>query len=493
MSSMVTSPRVSFARLGKRLGLWGIPVGLLALAGLCLAILAGRDQPALVPPPIKLANVEVLTIQLRDYRETLELPARLIAEQVATLSAETTGRLDRWLVAEGERVTSGQVVAEINADELQASLAELQAGRAAAEAGIAVAASQIEAAAAGQSQALASLQAAKLAWEAGQADFEFRRREFERVRQLHDQQAASAAELDAATNALTQGRLRAEQAGQAVAMAEQAQLAAAAEQARAAATVELAKRQLAQVDKSIERLRVQLDKTQIKAPFAGRIDQRLAETGEWLAPGTAVVRLYDNSRMRAVVNVGDRYVPFLDRDNLAVSTFIELAMPGAVRDLHARIILPGMPKLTGGVYSEIEMDADLVRVAQASDPLSNTYQVELQIANPGEALRQGIIVRARIDFLVYPQALVVPLRSLAVTDSGTRVLVAESRADGDYASVRSIEPLSIQQDTLLVRGELAGGERLIIAGGKGLVDGERVNVLVADGVLAGDAPATAGE
>ena len=82
-----------------------------------------------------------------------------------------------------------------------------------------------------------------------------------------------------------------------------------------------------------------------------------------------------------------------------------------------------------------------------------------------------------------PQAVVIPVRAVQVTETGPRVLVAERSGGGSVARVRDIEPGSVSEDDLLVLKGLKEGDRLIVAGWKGLVDGEELNVVVEDGAL----------
>jgi hypothetical protein len=75
------------------------------------------------------------------------------------------------------------------------------------------------------------------------------------------------------------------------------------------------------------------------------------------------------------------------------------------------------------------------------------------------------------------------LRAVQVADIGPRVLVLEKRKGKDIAVVRNIEPVSIKDDLILVGTGVKAGDRLVIAGGKGVINGEEVNVIVEDGEL----------
>jgi membrane fusion protein (multidrug efflux system) len=290
--------------------------------------------------------------------------------------------------------------------------------------------------------------------------------------------------VDAAENTLTQRRLAVGRAEEALARARVAVASAQVQITEAAAARDLAQGRVAEAQAAIASLNVTLKKAKLRAPVSGTLEEHLAEPGEVLAPGTPIARIYDLSHVRAVVNVPDRYVPFLDATNPAVKNYIAHAMPGAEQAVKASVVLPGLPKLTGGAYEGLELAAEVDRIAQAADPLSNTFVVELRLPNPQGALKEGMIVNARIAFLRYGAAVTIPIRAVQVSDAGPRVLVVEERDGTTRAFVRDIEPISIQEDTLLVGSGVAPGDRLVIAGGKGVMNGEEVNVVIADGVVA---------
>lgn len=292
------------------------------------------------------------------------------------------------------------------------------------------------------------LQAARAAAE---VERRFAERELERIRELAEDGIASDSDLDQAENRF-----------------EQAEVA------------------LRRVDRQLDVLDVSIDKAVVRAPFAGRLDAQLVEPGAVVAPGAPLGRIYDRSHCRVQVDVPDRYIPFLETDNDAVREYVRLAMPGGRQDIEAHFTVPGLPKLTGGKHRGVRVPAKVRRIAQAADKASNTFRVELRFENPGGAFREGLLGMAEIQFLVYPDAIVVPLRAIRVTDDGPRAVVVEEEDGKDLAAVRNIEPISIQADQVLVRDGLKAEERLVVSGGKGVVHGEEVRVLVSDGKVRTD-------
>jgi len=480
-----TTVRGEPRRPRRRLGVWAIPAGVLGLAVGIIVYGVVRTPPAPPPRPKKLAAVEVATVRPRPYREALILPARVEADRVGEVSPEFSGKLARWRVAEGELVRRGDVVAEFDTASLRASLDELAARRRSAELSRDRARLGLDAAEVGLANARKDVQVRELALRSAEATLDLARTDHGRASRLVEEKVLDQARLDAARNTLTQAEVGVGQAREAVESAGLAVKGAEVRVEEAKAALAQGGAAIAEIDASVESLQVQIEKSLLRAPVAGYLEQHLAEPGEVVDRGEVVARLYDLGHLKAVVQVPDRYVPFLAPDNPAAAEYIRLNRPDARQEVRASLVLPGLPKLTGGETQGLEFPAEIARVSQAADPQSNTFVVELRLPNPSGALRHGVIARAVLEYLFYPAAIVVPVRAVQVTDAGPRVLVAETRDGHTFASVRDIQPASVRDDEVLLLSGLSGGERLIVAGWKGLVDGEEVSVVVADGEVLG--------
>ena len=469
------------ARRSKAIATWGLTFLLSAATVTLIAIAANKRPPPLLKSPRVLANVEVMHVTPQEHRESLVLPARIEADRHADISSELSGRLQEWRVDEGARVTAGQVVALLNTDELRAQLGVLEAQRDSARKAADVSLRQVEAAQVALKKAEKDAAALTLELESAQADLVFAQKDHARIQSLTAESIAAQVDLDATTNRLTQAELEVAKSKDAIERGVVSVEASRIDRSQAEASQALAQARVKEAESNIDSVRVALGKTELRAPFDGRLEEYLVEVGEVVSHGTPVARVYDLEYVRAAIDVADRYVAFLDATNPAVADYIAAAMPGAKQDIRASVIIPGPPKLTGGAHAGIELQADVYRIAQSADALSNTFRVELRVRNPSEALKHGMIGRARIDYLSYPGAIVIPLAAVQVTDTGPRALVVEQRDGSSVASVRDIEPLSIDGRWLLVGQGLKSGDCLVVAGGKGVVDGEQVSVIVVDG------------
>ena len=138
---MNPSPRVPGAQRGNRRRLAGRASSLAMVVGL-VAVLGGLFALGLWPKwhALQLAQAEagkdelpaVIYVPVRrgHSKADLTLPATLYAMQEATIYARTNGYLKRWLVDIGDKVKAGQVLAEIEAPEVDRELEQAHAARA---------------------------------------------------------------------------------------------------------------------------------------------------------------------------------------------------------------------------------------------------------------------------------------------------------------------------------------------------------------------------
>ena len=190
-------------------------------------------------------------------RERDDLPAGLVSANGRTeaeridIAAKFPGRLDAVLVREGEMVEAGDVVAVLDAAEVDARLREAEAIVRQTEEGLNEA-----------NAVLAQRESERI----------FAERELHRAEQLAERGHTAAETVDLR---------RAEHATAVAAVAS-----ARAGIARAKASIEAARA-------TVERIAADRDEHFLRAPRAGRVQYRLAETGEIVAAGGRVISLLD--------------------------------------------------------------------------------------------------------------------------------------------------------------------------------------------------------
>jgi HlyD family secretion protein len=268
--------------------------------------------------PIALVAVAVLAGWL--YYALTNRPRELVLTGIVTaddviVSAEVQGRLQELLVAEGDPVTRGQLLARIQPQEWKADVAfyadsERQSAAQVAEAEAAL--RYQDAQTNNQTrQAEANLAAARARVVQGQADLESTRLNFQREESLYRGGIESAQAYDQARTAYDGAKAhvdalrKQEQAAEAaVALAQQN-----AEQVTARrAALEANRHQLAAMGAQKDKAQVHLDYTEIHAPIDGVVDVRAARPGEVVSPGKAIVTLIDPDNLWVRADVEESYI-----------------------------------------------------------------------------------------------------------------------------------------------------------------------------------------
>lgn len=219
----------------------------------------------------------------------------------AVLGFQVPGRIERIVVAEGARVETGDILATLDASELDARVRSADAQAAAAHARLRELQSGFRSEEVAQGEA--TLRAAqRRATEA--------RTEYERATRLFDGGAISARQRDQAQTMLEVATSDLQRASEQLDILKSG---AREEQILAQRAV------AAQADAQVDQLRATLEQATILAPFTGIVAIRHREPGETVAPGVAVVTLR---------NPADRwvrvYVPEADFGRVSIGTPAEI-------------------------------------------------------------------------------------------------------------------------------------------------------------------------
>ena len=107
-----------------------------------------------------------------------------------------------------------------------------------------------------------------------------------------------------------------------------------------------------------------------------------------------------------------------------------------------------------------------------ADPSTRTYLIKVLVKNSNSILRPGMIVRAHLIRRELEEAIAVPFFTIIDREEGKAVFVVE---DG-VARTRLIRYGTFEKGLVEVQHGLNVGDKLIIVGQRGLVDGQKVEV-----------------
>ena len=228
--------------------------------------------------------------------------------------------------------------------------------------------------------------------------------------------------------------------------------------ARARAEVDAARAAVARAERDLAR-------TEIRAPYDGRVLARNVDVGQVVMPGTALGSLYATDAVLVPLPVPDDELAWLD---------VPLA-PGAPA---------GPPVILRARFGgrERRWKGRIVRTGGQIDPKSRMVRLVARVDRPfvpgGAPLAPGMFVRAEIPGKLLPRAARLPRVALRGEDT---VLVVDEES---RVRIRKVEVLRRERDSVLVGEGLADGERIAITPLEIVTDGMRVEVAGNGGELA---------
>jgi len=333
----------------------------LALLAVVGAVAWFAAQRALGP------KVEVVLPARREVVQTVVSSGRVLSPAEVSLGSQLGGLVRAVRAREGERVTAGQVLVELDDRELSTQVEQ-------ARAGVLVASTRVgqlrtvSARVAGESvrQAQANLRAAETTWE--------------RQRTLFRSGAIAATELESAQRAVDVARSQ----------LQSAQIASAGSSAGGGdARVAVAGR--VQAEAALRVAEARLAQSRVVAPAAGVIMSRSVEPGDVVTPGRALLVLLRD---------GDT----------------ELSMTPDERNL-ADLRLGQRAVASAEAFPDRPFPAEVSYIAPTIDALRGTVEVKLRVPTPPPFLRPSMTVSVEVEVARHPNALSLPPD--AVRDAAT--------------------------------------------------------------------------
>jgi HlyD family secretion protein len=375
------------------------------------------------------APVRIATAQRSAIRRIITARAILFPANQAVVMPKLSAPVREFFVNRGDHVRKGQLLAQLENNDLKASAMEARGMVDEAEAGYhnTTAATLPEE----MTRAQSEVQSAREALDAAQRLYESRK-------QLLDQGALPRRQVDEANVAFVQARAQYEIASKHLDSLQQTGKEAGTRQAQA------------QVDAARGRymnVQAQLEYSKITSPLGGVVTDRPMYAGEMASPSTPLLTVMDISHVIARADVPADRLKYIKVGNEATITASDSSA-----ELHGKVTV----------------------ISPALDANSTTAEVWVQASNPGEAIKPGSSAQVSIVAETVSDAIVIPPAGILPTDEGP-VKVLIFGADS-LAHERSIETGIRQSDKVQILKGVEEGEKVIIVGGLGLKDKSKVRI-----------------
>lgn len=204
---------------------------------------------------------------------------------------------------------------------------------------------------------------------------------------------------------------------------------------------------------SVNRLKAQLEKTVVRAPFSGIIDEVFTEEGEVVSPG--------QNRLFQLVNLSDMYIKaevpesYLNHIGKGTEVFVDISSLNK------------------------DFEGKIRRVGNTINPNNRSFTIEVAIPNEQGKIKPNQIATLKLNDYTAENAIVVPENALLKNAKGESVVfVIEEETGENEAKARRVivETGYSYKDMVEITSGLEPQQTLILEGAKNLRDGQKVKI-----------------
>ena len=214
-----------------------------------------------------------------------------------------------------------------------------------------------------------------------------------------------------------------------------------------------AKTQFESAEKAVDALSLQAEKSVVRAPFDGTVDQIFKEPGTIVAPGMG-------SELFRVVNIDEVYVevdvPETHITSISEGSKVQVSLPAIGENISAKI----------------------ARVSKVINPSNRSFTVEIPLKNKSGFIRPNLMASVAINDYSNQSAIMIPQSVVSENAEGQQYCFAlEKSADGYVAKRLIIETGKTSEDFIEVLDGVENGALLITEGAKKVSDNQPVKWL----------------
>ena len=205
----------------------------------------------------------------------------------------------------------------------------------------------------------------------------------------------------------------------------------------------------------LRKAQLNLERTELMAPFDGRVSQENVDLGQYVSPGQALATLYSTESAEVVIPLEDESLFWF-----LVPGFTDGEGPGSPATVRARI---------GG--RDLSWAGGVVRAEGKLDERTRMINVIIRVDKPYATrppLAMGLFVTVEIEGRYLPKAAVIPRPALH-EDDVVWVVDEENRL-----RFRKVDVARVQGDKVVVEAGLKDGERVVITPLKAVTHGMAV-------------------
>lgn len=175
-------------------------------------------------------------------------------------------------------------------------------------------------------------------------------------------------------------------------------------------TVDVSRNQVASYKAQIDYYQAEISKTEIRAPFSGRLGLRQVSEGAIVSPTTLVTKIYQNNPLKLEFSVPERY--------------------------SGQTKVGDLVSFTTSAYAQDTFKGTVYAVNPGVDPDSRTLTMRAHVRNDKNQLAPGAFASVLIDLRQISNALMVPTQSLIPTTKDDQIVISRN-GQAEFVSVKT--------------------------------------------------------
>ena len=199
------------------------------------------------------------------------------------------------------------------------------------------------------------------------------------------------------------------------------------------------------LEKSLETLKTQLEKTKIKAPFSGTIEEVPVSAGQIVQPGVPVAFLVSNENMYIHAEVSEAFVGKFMRGDVV------------------NVTIPALGET---------FESTITSIGSVINAASRTFTVEVKLPKVDAYLKTNLVTILKLTDYQVNDAIVIPSRIIQEDLQGTYVY----KVNGKKAEKVHIQLGKTYDSHTEVLAGLTAGESIVDKGGRTIADGTVITI-----------------
>jgi len=206
--------------------------------------------------------------------------------------------------------------------------------------------------------------------------------------------------------------------------------------------------------KAVSQLERQLEKTMVRAPFSGTIDEVITEQGTVVMPGqTELMRIINLSNMYIESDVPEKHIANISKNKNVIVEF---------------------PILGRSFNSKIR------EVGNYINPANRTFKIEVPVPNKDNSIKPNLTAKLKINDYTNSQSLLVPQNIISENSVGQQyVYIIKDKKENNEALAQKvfIQTGRAQANHIEVLEGLEDGNEIIIEGARSIHEDQVVKIL----------------